>query len=370
MLITAIVFIAILSLLVLVHELGHFYTARKFGVKVEEFGFGFPPKLFGYKSKKTGIVYSLNWIPLGGFVKIKGEDGENREDQDSFSFRKIWKRIVILSAGVFMNLVLACVLLSLGFMIGAPGIVEDGLDHAKLKNPQIQVYGILEDSPAKEAGLQIGDAVLMIDNQEIKETENLSAYLKEKQDQEVVLKIKRLDEEKEIKVAPKYFEQLDGAGIGVSVIKTAIVSYPWYESVYLGVKSGIMTTGHIVKALAIVLKNLILTGKAGLEVAGPVGIAVLTGQVTRMGFIYVIQFAALLSLNLMIINFIPFPALDGGRVLFLLIEKIRGKPIKQKIENLIHTIGFALLILLIIIITGRDIFKFKDVFVSIWEKIS
>ena len=125
----------------------------------------------------------------------------------------------------------------------------------------------------------------------------------------------------------------------------------------------------IIKELGKILGNLVTTGKAGLEVTGPVGIAILTGQMTRMGLIHVIQFAALLSLNLMIINFLPFPALDGGRVVFLLIEKVRGKPVQQKIENFIHMIGFALLILLIIIITGRDIYRFKDVFVNIWDKL-
>ena len=367
---TLIVFIIILSVLVLVHELGHFYTARKLGVKVEEFGIGFPPKATGIKSKKTGITYSINWLPLGGFVKIKGEDGEHRQDKDSFSYQKIWKRIVIVSAGVFMNFVLACVLLSIGFMIGAPQIVETDIDNGQLKNPQIQVYEVLEDSPAMEIGLKAGDSILQVNDTKIDSTDILRDSLKDKQDEELNLKIKRLDEEKEFAITPIYYEDLESAGIGVSVVKTAVVSYPWYKSIWLGAKSGVLMTGQIVKGLAIIVKNLVTTGKAGLDVAGPVGIAVLTGQFTRMGVTYVIQFAALLSINLMIINFLPIPALDGGRVLFLIIEKLRGKPIKQRVENLIHTIGFALLILLIIIITGRDIFKFKDVFVNVWDKFT
>lgn len=369
MLLTAIVFIVILSVLVLVHELGHYYTARKLGVKVEEFGIGFPPKATSIKSKKTGIEYSVNWLPLGGFVKIKGQDGEHKADKDSFSAQKIWKRVVILSAGVFMNFVLACVLLSIAFMIGAPSVIENGTDASRIKDQQVQVYGILDDSPAQEIGLKAADSILKVDEVEIKETGELSEYLKDKENQEVTLHVKRFDEQKEFTVIPQYIEEIDGTGIGVSVVKTGIVSYPWHKSIWLGAKTSVLMTGQIIKGLAIVVKNLVTTGKAGLEVAGPVGIAVLTGQMTRMGINYVINFAAILSLNLMIINFLPIPALDGGRVLFLIIEKIRGKAIKAKIENLIHTIGFSLLILLILVITGRDIFKFKDVFVNIWDKI-
>jgi len=370
MLLTAIVFILILSILVLIHEFGHYYTARKLGVKVEEFGIGFPPRIWGYKSKKTGIIYSINWIPLGGFVKIKGEEGGHRDEKDSFSHKKIWKRIVIVSAGVFMNFVLACALLAIGFTVGAPQVVDPNMDEARLENPKVQVYEVLPDSPAQKAGIKAGDAIVSINGQKVEKPEQLTDYIQQKENQEVELKVKRFDEEKEFAVQPKYMEDLEKSAIGVSTVRTAIVSYPWYKSIWLGVKSGTLMTGQIIKGLAIIIKNLVTTGQAGLEVAGPVGIAVLTGQVTRMGFIYVVQFAALLSLNLMIINFIPFPALDGGRVLFLLIEKARGKPIKSKIENLIHTIGFALLIILIIIITGRDIFKFKDVFSDIWSKIA
>ncbi|HUT22223.1 MAG TPA: RIP metalloprotease RseP [Candidatus Bipolaricaulota bacterium] len=368
MLLTAIVFIIILSVLVLVHEIGHYFTARKLGVKIEEFGIGFPPKAWGYKSKKTGILYSVNWIPLGGFVKIKGEDGAHKEDKDSFIAQKVWKRFAIIIAGVFMNFVLACVLLSIGFMIGAPQIIDNGDNSALLKNKQVQVYEVSADSPAMDAGLEPGDAILEIDGQALSSSSQVAEIIKTKEGQSVDIKVKRYDETLALSVSPVYFENLGQPGIGVSVVSTAIVSYPWYKSLWLGLKSGTLLTGQIVKGLAIVIKNLVTTGHAGLDVAGPVGIAVLTGQFTRMGIIYVIQFAALLSINLMIINFIPFPALDGGRALFLLIEKLRGKPINQKIENIIHTIGFALLILLIIMITGRDIFKFKDVFANIWNK--
>ncbi|MFZ5365251.1 MAG: RIP metalloprotease RseP [Patescibacteria group bacterium] len=369
MLLTAIVFIILLSVLVLVHEFGHFYTARKLGVKVEEFGIGFPPKALGIKSKKTGITYSINWLPLGGFVKIKGEDGEHRDDQDSFSHQKIWKRIVIISAGVFMNFVLACVLLGIAFTIGAPAVIDDGLDNARIKDQKVQIYEVLENSPAKEVGLKAGDAVIRVDNVEVTQPADLSDYVKTKDNQEVKLIVKRLNEEMEFVATPQFIDELQAAGLGVSVVKTGIVSYPWYKSIWLGVKTGVLMTGSIIKGFGIVIKNLVTTGKAGFEVAGPVGIAVLTGQMTKLGINYLINFAAILSLNLMIINFLPFPALDGGRVLFLIIEKLRGKPIKPKIENLIHTIGFALLILLVIIVTGRDIFKFKDIFGNIWDKI-
>ncbi len=367
MFLTIIVFILILGLLVFVHELGHFVAARKNGVKVEEFGFGFPPRIFGIKRGDT--IYSLNWIPLGGFVKIKGEGGENREDEDSFSHKKIWRRAVILAAGVLMNFILAAVLLSIGFMVGLPQVVDGENGYAKVKDAKVQVVQILEGTPASEAGVAVGDAILEIDGQTLEEVETMQNYLAGKIDAPVKFVLERDGQKIEKEISPTFLIETGRGGIGVGLIKTGIVSYPWYLSLWKGAESAVLFTGEVVVAFYELIKNLIVTQKVSVDLSGPVGIAVLTGQVARMGIIYLLQFTALLSINLAVINFLPFPALDGGRILFLIIEKIRRKPVSQKIENLVHNIGFGLLMLLVLLVTYRDVIKFSDKFVGLWDKI-
>lgn len=367
MILTLIVFILILGLLVFVHELGHFVAARKNGVKVEEFGFGFPPRIFGIKKGET--IYSLNWIPLGGFVKIKGEGGEDREDEDSFSNKKIWRRAVILAAGVLMNFVLAAVLLSIGFMIGLPQVINGENGNARIRDVKVQVVQVLEGTPAAEAGLLPGDAVLEIDGQKIEDVEAMQEYLGGKIDAPVKFVLERDGQKIDKEISPVFLVETGRGGIGVGLLKSGIVSYRWYLAIWKGAESAVLFTGEVAVAFYELIKNLVVTQKVSVDLSGPVGIAVLTGQVARMGIIYLLQFTALLSINLAVINFLPFPALDGGRILFLIIEKIRRKPVSQKIENLVHNIGFALLMLLVVLVTYRDVVKFSDKFVGLWDKI-
>lgn len=367
MFLTLIVFIFILGLLVFVHELGHFVAARKNGVKVEEFGFGFPPRIFGIKKGET--IYSINWIPLGGFVKIKGETGEYEEESDSFAHKKIWQRALILSSGVGMNFVLAAVLLSFGFMIGLPQVVDGDLGSAKIRDAKIQIVQVLENTPAEEAGLEVGDTILSVDGQKSDSVVNLQNYIDEKIDVPVKFEFERDEEMFQKEIVPIRLTETSKGGIGVGLLKSGIVSYPWYFAVWKGAESTVLFTKEILVALYELIKNLIVAQKVAVDLSGPVGIAVLTGQVARMGFIYLLQFTAMLSVNLAVINFLPFPALDGGRILFLVIEKIRRKPVSQKIENLIHNIGFALLMVLVVLVTYRDIVRFGDKFMGLWERI-
>ncbi|HCC22981.1 TPA: RIP metalloprotease RseP [Candidatus Falkowbacteria bacterium] len=374
MLLTIIVFVLVLGLLVFAHELGHYWTAKKLGVKAEEFGFGLPPRAFGWKKvggkrrffwgngdvnelKSEDTVWSINWLPLGGFVKIKGEDGEN-SDGDSFAVQKAWKRIVILSAGVFMNFVLAMILLSAVFIIGAPQIVDTDRAKAEVTDSKIQILQVMPDTPAAAAGLQMGDVILDVNDQVFYSTEEASSYISTHRQDTLVLTVLRLgsDETMEVEIPAISAAEAD-LKIGVALIKSGIVKYPWYEAIWLGVKSTVLMTGAILVAFGTIIKNLFVGLPAGLEISGPVGIAVMTGQAARMGVVYILQFTALLSINLAILNFLPFPALDGGRVLFVLIEKIRRKPMNQKIENIIHAVGFILLILLLVVVTGRDIWR-------------
>jgi len=367
MLVTLIVFIFILGLLVFVHELGHFVAARKNGVKVEEFGFGFPPRMFGIKRGET--IYSLNWIPLGGFVKIKGEAGENRDDADSFAHKKIWQRALILASGVLMNFILAAVLLSFGFMIGLPQAIDGENGYARIRDAKIQITQVLDGTPAKEAKIETGDTLLSIDGEKIEEVSRMQDYVAEKIGIPVKMVFDRNGNEIEKEVTPVFLPETGRGGIGVGLLKSGIVSYSWYLSLWKGAEATASFTGNVIIAFYELIKNLIVAQKVSVDLSGPVGIAVLTGQVARMGFIYLLQFTAMLSINLAVINFLPFPALDGGRIIFLIIEKIRRRPVSQKIENLVHNIGFGMLMVLILLVTYRDVAKFSDKFVGLWERI-
>jgi regulator of sigma E protease len=416
---TVIVFILILGLLIFVHELGHFITARKFGVRAEEFGFGFPPRLFGWqkdqngrlkffwrhqapfeqkaKDEETGkdiyvnkgdTIFSLNLIPLGGFVKIKGEMGENAEDEDSFAHKSASARSIILAAGVTMNIFLAVVLLSLGLMIGLPQIIDEEIPTtAKIREQKIQISHVQENSPADVVGLKAGDILLSIDGNRFDSITAVQEYIGNKKDQEVEIQVNRLaigskfgviEERKErelineesgeltkkIKVLsitelfPDRENDLEKGGIGIGLIQTGLISFPWYEALWRGVVATGSWCKEIILAFYFLFKNLIIHQQATIDVTGPVGIAVLTKEMTKLGFIYILQFTALLSINLALINALPIPALDGGRLFFILLEKIRRKPLSQKLEITMTNIVFVLLIGLMLLITYRDIMRF------------
>jgi len=418
MIFTAIIFLLVLSLLVFAHELGHFWTAKKFKVGAPEFGFGFPPRVFGFQlirgkqlkkvaetesidvkmerdedgmliekitdekreidivvptkrwrfirgnreltaeDEAYGTVYSLNWIPLGGFVKIKGQDGEEPGDQDSFSAQPIYKRFLILFAGVFMNIILAMALLSIGFMIGLPQNTENVHPGGTMEAKKVQIMEVIAGSPAEKAGVKLGDQVVSINDQAIFSEEDIQNFLANKAGQEVTLHIKRYSESQDIKVTPQVLAETNRGGIGVLLTASAIVHYPWYQALWEGSKTAILLLWAIIVAFYDLIRNLIGGNAVDGAVAGPVGIATLTGQVARMGFTYLLQFTALLSLNLAVINFLPIPALDGGRAVFLLIEKIKKKPVRKELENVLHNIFFLLLILLIVWVTIKDVLDF------------
>lgn len=378
---TLLLFIIILGLLVFVHELGHFLVARKLGVKAEEFGFGFPPRAIGiYREgnkwrwvfKKTpradSTIYSLNWIPLGGFVKIKGEDGSDKTDADSFAGKAVWKRIAIVAAGVSMNLVLAAAILSVGFGVGIPQALDGAMPGAKIKNRGMQIVSVAKKSPADAAGLRAGDEILSVDGKKM-DFKELQAYVTGLVGEDVVYSIKSSGVVAEKKIKPVILPETGKGGIGIGLVETGIVSYPWHLAIWRGVAE----TGYLIKeiltAFYTLLRDLIFGKSVAVDLSGPVGIAVLTGRVARLGFAYILQFAAVLSVNLAIVNILPVPALDGGRLLFLAIEKIRRRPVSQKLESVIHNIGFALLMLLVAVITYRDFVKFGDKFQNLWENI-
>ena len=384
MFLTIIIFIAVLSVLVFAHELGHFVTARRLGVRADEFGFGFPPRAIGFYKNREGkwrrvtggrtyqslensknsknipapnsTIYSINWLPIGGFVKIKGENDNGDNEPDSFASKKIWERTLILSAGVLMNVVLAWFLLSIGYMIGLPQSTADVGPRARVSEARVAIIDVLPESPAEKAGVKAGDFVLSVDGNLVALEKDMQDLVAAKEGGEVSLLISRNGEEETLNVQPELTE--DGrAIIGVGIMAAGTVSYPLIPAFI----EGAQTTGWLLKEIVLafigLFKNLFSGQSVSEEFAGPVGIANITGQAARLGFAYLLQFTALLSLNLAIINILPFPALDGGRILFLLVEKIKGKPVRRDIEAVAHNLGFILLIALIIFITYKDIIK-------------
>jgi len=354
---TIVIFLILLSILVLVHEWGHYFTARKFKMGVEEFGLGYPPRLFSWKSKKTGVRWSINLIPIGGFVKIEGENLEDcKSDQESFCKRPIWQRFTVLVAGVAMNIIAAAVFFTIALGLGTTAIIEGYEGSASIENQSLQVTQLLADSPADSAGLKMGDKVVAINDLEFETGEEARAYLMALGvDSIVEFDIVRGDEFQEIVAVPSYVKELDDIGLGVAIYETGVVHYPWYSLPWRGIE----TTGWYTKQICLGFynmgKSVVIGNGLGMEVSGPVGIAVMTGEAVQLGFVYILQFAAILSINLAILNILPIPALDGGRILFLIIEGIIRKPINSKVEAVVHNVGFLLLMLLVLFVTYKDV---------------
>lgn len=387
---TFVLFVVILTILVFVHEFGHFYMARKMGMRVYEFAIGFPPFAIGfYRDPKTGklvwvkgkkqvkrsaleagggketeehaeypnTLYSLNFLPLGGFCKIKGENGEEAKDPDSFGAQKAWKRVVVLVAGVVMNFLLAGVLLGIGFMIGLPTDITGTQEKSAqiVKDPQVIIQQVEHGSPAEKVGLQFGDVVLSLNGETIKNSQNIIEYTKNNAEKDIALVVKRAGEEKTFNLKPEIVKPGEPARMGVLLADAALVSYPWYVAIYKGFVAAFWGLINIFVGFYVLLKGLILGQGMAFDVSGPVGIASVIGQSAKLGISYLINVSAMISLSLAALNILPFPALDGGRVLFIALEKIFRRPVPLKYEQLAHTIGFVLLLILIIIVTTRDI---------------
>lgn len=375
---TIILFLLLLSILILIHELGHFIAARKLGVIAEEFGLGLPPKvkrLFTWR----GTEFTLNWLPIGGFVRMRGEEqrearsvpparfaarrageaGKREELQEGFFYaQKAWKRAVIILAGVFMNFVLAVVLFTAVYQVlGIPTKTED-----------VVIEAIAPDSPAEQVGLEAGDIVrtFRIADRELRiaDTTQFVNLINDHRGKEVTLTIEREREGKQLEmiVAPRLASDTpEGEGaLGVAISNVKFLRYPWWQmpvrSAITGTKEAFGWGVTILSSLRDMVKSLVLYGQVPKDVAGPIGIARLTGHVAQQGWLAFLQFAGVLSINLAILNALPIPALDGGRLAFLGIEVLRrGKPIDPKTEHRIHLVGYAVLIALIVLVSVRDV---------------
>lgn len=334
---------AVLIVLILVHEMGHFVTAKMMGVKVQEFGLGYPPRVVALKFK--GTEYSLNWLPLGGFVRLLGE--EDPKEPGSLAGKSIPTRLLVLGSGSLMNLLLPAVLFSLTFMI--PQQVPTG---------SVTIETVAPGTPAAQAGLKAGDVVLELNGRRIRNTPELIYNIHLNLGKEITLLVQRDGGRQTIKATPRWAPPADEGPLGIRVppmTEYTLVkeSHPIWEAVPLGMRSLVETF----QLFRNEVRSWFVRGTVP-QVTGPVGIAQATGEVARAGVSPLLSFAGFISINLGIVNLLPIPALDGGRIFFLFIEAIRrGKRVSPAKERLIHLIGFAVLITLMVVVTYFDVMR-------------
>lgn len=345
-------FIIVLSVIVLVHEAGHFFVAKKMGVKVEEFGFGIPPKIFGKKIGET--VYSINLLPFGGFVKLHGESSEEEitDSNRAFLTKSKKARILILSAGVIMNFLLAVIAFSIVYSFS--GIPRE--------TDKVKVLEVTTGSPAQVAGVIPGDVVKEVEKENVTSVNQFVALIDESKGEKIRITLERQIEEgvedKNITLTPRENPPENEGPLGVVITSTEIYYAPFWQrpfvGIYYGFKEAVFWGKALVAGFVGIFANL-FKGVTPKDIAGPVGIFAITSQAATIGVLAVINFIGILSVNLAILNIIPFPALDGGRILFVLVEIVTRKKVTPKIESIVHTIGFVILILLLLAITAHDI---------------
>jgi len=361
---TIIIFIIVLAVIVLVHEIGHFLLAKIFGVKVEEFGVGLPPRAWGRKIGET--LYSVNWIPLGGFVRMLGEDPSEEtklndaEKSRSFSGKPKWNQALILIAGIFFNIVFAWLVISLGFSIGMPAPAHESVFGAT-QNVQTVITDVLPKSPADIAGLVAGDTVIsvIVDGKAVANptAENISQAISQSKTGDVTISYKQGDATKTATITPSEGlvkgERL--IGIAMNSLGTLKLSLPL--ALLEGAHTTYLLTISTAKGLGAFLWQTILFKSNWSEVSGPIGIAGVVGQATQLGFVYLLSLVSLISVNLALINLVPFPALDGGRLLFVCLEAVSRRKIPPKVASWLNTAGFFILIALMLFISVHDVFN-------------
>ena len=346
--IIATILIALFSLvaLLVIHEFGHFILAKKFGIKIEEFGVGYPPRIFGKKFGET--VYSLNLIPFGAFVKIYGEEG-GIEDYRSFTDKPIWQRFLIIIGGVVSFWLVAAVLLGLvSATWGLPQAVGDEVN-SRVKDPKIQIVQVVSGSPAEKAELMVGDILIGF-----KKIGEFNDFMANRQEGEIVLDIQRDQNVLEKKITPSTSDEYP---LGLVLARVALYRYPLHEAAWQGIVVCKNMTVNIVQGWIMGIKSVLgiaqLPSGLKMEFLGPLGIMDLLSQYSKMGVSYFFFLVSYISVAMALTNILPIPALDGGKIVFLLIEALRGKAVNCKIEQNVTAAFFVLLIVFMIFVTFK-----------------
>jgi regulator of sigma E protease len=341
-----------LSILILGHEAGHFLCAKLFGLKVDEFGIGFPPRIWA--KKKGDTEYSVNWLPFGGFVRISGErgefamveddptliaGGEKKEQVDHerlFFTQPAWKKSIIILAGIVFNFIFGWILVSVVLMVGTP--------------KALVITATEPGSPAAVAKIAQGDIV-----KNFTDSQSFINYVDAHRGQPTEVALLRSGKEVDVTVTPRMNVGPNEGPIGVALSEGGTAREPFFQALWDGLRTSFILAGMIFQTLWQLIKNLFVHASLLTGVVGPVGIFGVAEETGSIGAIYLVQLLGIISLNLAVVNLIPFPALDGGRFLMIVIEKIKGSPIPEKVEAWINGLGFAFLLLLMILLTVRDV---------------
>ncbi len=367
---TVIIFILVLVALIVVHELGHFFAAKWSGMRVDEFGIGYPPRALTLW-KHNGTEYTLNWLPFGGFVKIYGEDdampspadGTDPVKSQSFASKPHLLQALVLIAGIAMNVVFAWVLLSATLLMGLPR----GLADAEIPNAPdaaLMVARVMEGSPAAKAGLKDGDLIRSAsyagETYASAYADEFTAFVAKSDGKPILFEIERGKEKLSVTaVAQKNIvlgdEERLALGVGIGAVGTVRVSL--LEAPIEGAKLTYAVTEQVALGLMHFFGGLFTFTADLSQVSGPIGIAGAVGDASATSLAALLSLMAVISINLALINVLPVPALDGGRLLFVIIEAVTRKPIPKGVANTLNTVGFALLILLMVVVTGSDLWK-------------
>jgi len=385
---TILLFFAVLFLLILVHEWGHFIVAKKTGMRVDEFGIGFPPKLFGFKWGET--EYTFNLLPIGGFVRIWGENptdvgfsplpdegGDGRSERSeagqggtrsistdyskAFNARPKWAQALVLVAGVAMNIIFAWLLFTAALMVGVPAAADESDANAV---GSLSVLGVLPDSPAQAAGIPVGATIQRLSVRD--ETlgnptpTTFRDFIQAHPTQEIEIIYRKGETEERVVLSPEsglVEDDVGRAAVGVSLAFTTIKQEPLHRALWLGAQSTVDSFLAITMGLFGLLSQTVSGTADFSQVAGPIGIAGLVGDAAEFGFTSLMLFTAMISLNLAVINLLPIPALDGGRLVFVAIEAVTKREIPPVWAMRVNFAGFAFLMLLMLLVTYGDIVK-------------
>ncbi|MBI1975784.1 MAG: site-2 protease family protein [Candidatus Vogelbacteria bacterium] len=360
-------FFIILVVLIVSHEFGHFIVAKFAGIRVDEFGLGFPPRIAGIRKGDT--LYSINWLPFGGFVRIYGEDGVEIVETSalqahSFAHKPKWVQAAVIAAGVSFNLLLAWVLISVGLVSGFPTPVAGAPSGAAIEDVRLLVTSVEPESPAGRVGLKTGDSLVFLATAidvlqgTPLQPEGVQDFIARHGAESITIGYRRGDgEPRTVNAIPETGIFGDSPAIGISMDVIGIATLPIHRALIEGVRvTGSLTLGTA-RALGVFAKGIFTGDSSFSSITGPVGIIGIVGDASEIGFIYLLGLTALISINLAIINLVPFPALDGGRLLFLVAEKLKGSPINPRTVAGLNTAGFVALLFFMAVITYLDILK-------------